>query len=474
MNTIQEDEFYSLLYDIGKIEFRIINLSEINLRGLASIEFINCVFSKQVLIIDDDAIEGENENYKKITIKTCVFNGVHISKCNFSIFEVLDIKGINDFLINDCKIDTLRFLDCSNIDFGITFRQNVFNESFTFENNYFLIKGHLSFLNTNFNKLVIIKNNTFSILRFAFVKFKDFTAIIKNKFTNSLLENSFLLCEFEQIDFSQNDFRDMKYIDCKFLGSAKFKDVPYNKLSIISFDMCNFYKHVNFNKSSFYKLIFENGSFIETASFQDTYFDIISIDRTTFESKAFFDNIQIKKIDDCSRKTIRTIKQELQKAENKIDYNKFRVYEFNAYRNDIKNKLREYDDDKDHLNHRVREPIQLKRDAFVLWISDLVSEYGTDWKRALNFTFWSGLSIYSLFYLIENHNYTIEVSNWNNWSRFISGLFRFFLVTDFYNPLETDRVYLTNPLSWLIFIFGKIVIAFGIYEMIQSFRKFKA
>jgi len=44
----------------------------------------------------------------------------------------------------------------------------------------------------------------------------------------------------------------------------------------------------------------------------------------------------------------------------------------------------------------------------------------------------------------------------------------------FFNPLVNDKVYLTNPLSWLIFIFGKIVIAFGIYEMIQSFRKFKA
>jgi hypothetical protein len=55
-----------------------------------------------------------------------------------------------------------------------------------------------------------------------------------------------------------------------------------------------------------------------------------------------------------------------------------------------------------------------------------------------------------------------------------SGFFRFLLVTDFYNPLETERIYLTNPFSWLIFILGKIFIAFGIYEMIQSFRKFKA
>ena len=137
-------------------------------------------------------------------------------------------------------------------------------------------------------------------------------------------------------------------------------------------------------------------------------------------------------------------------------------------------KLKEYEKDKNHLSHRVREPIQLKRDAFVLWISDIVSEYGTDWKRALNFTFFSGLLIYLAFFSVENFNQTIDLSNWNNWEKLISGFFRFFVVTDFYNPLESDRVYLNNPLSWILFIFGKIVIAFGIYETIQSFRKFKA
>ncbi|MGA9639334.1 hypothetical protein, partial [Flavobacterium sp.] len=53
-------------------------------------------------------------------------------------------------------------------------------------------------------------------------------------------------------------------------------------------------------------------------------------------------------------------------------------------------------------------------------------------------------------------------------------LFRFFLITDFYSPFEAGRNYLTNIGSWIPFIFGKIFIAFGIYEMIQSFRKFKA
>ena len=59
---------------------------------------------------------------------------------------------------------------------------------------------------------------------------------------------------------------------------------------------------------------------------------------------------------------------------------------------------------------------------------------------------------------------------------FLSGYFRFLIVTDFYNPLEKERIFIdnSNTWGWIIFILGKIVLAFGIYEMIQAFRKFKA
>lgn len=113
-------------------------------------------------------------------------------------------------------------------------------------------------------------------------------------------------------------------------------------------------------------------------------------------------------------------------------------------------------------------------DKSTLFLTKISTDFGNSWRRALGFTLISGFSIYLLLYIFENIDYQIDILNLDNWARLFSGFFRFLLVTDFYNPLETDRVYLINPFSWLIFIFGKIVIAFGIYEMIQSFRKFKA
>jgi hypothetical protein len=198
-------------------------------------------------------------------------------------------------------------------------------------------------------------------------------------------------------------------------------------------------------------------TFEERISFKETHFDIIKIDRTIFEKGALFDDIQIKKIDDCDRRTIRAIKQELQKAENRIDFNRFRAYELAAHYMELDWKWNSGFIDKS-----------------ILFVTKISTDFGNSWRKALRFTLVGGFSVYLILYSIENHNFQIDFLVWDNWERLFSGFFRFLLVTDFYSPLETDRIYLTNPLSWLFFIFGKILIAFGIYEMIQSFRKFKA
>jgi len=471
MEKIEKKELYDLLNSTNNVEFKIISLPEIDLKDLSNISFIDCIFISNIIF--QDTSQDETKLKKSILLNNCGFKNINFLECDFSIFEIKNILTLNALEINNCKIDFFRILDSHNLDCKITLRNNVFCDVFTFENNHF-INGSLSFLKNEFTKETIIQKNTFSTLRFVFVKFNEFLAIVKNEFINNQGESSFFDCVFEQFNFSGNDVRLIHFIDCKFFGITLFRDTPYNIFGIVKFNDCFIHKNIQFNKSSFHNLSIDNVIFEQTASFQDVFCDTINIDQTVFEKIALFDDIQIKKIYECDRRTIRTIKLQLQKAENKIDYNKFRVYEFNAYREDIKNKLKKIGADENRFFHRHREPFQLKRDSFVLWISDVVSEYGTDWKRALKFTLFWGFIIYFLFYIIENYNHTVDITNWDNWKRFVSGLFRFFLVTDFYNPLETDRVYLTNPLSWLIFIFGKIVIAFGIYEMIQSFRKFKA
>ena len=335
--------------------------------------------------------------------------------------------------------------------------------------------GSLGLSNLNQTESCSIIRSTLNNVVISHCEFNNYFNYIENKISSKPNQLFFNHCSFSISTFFETKFNNTtRFTNCNFNKAVSFQFVDNEISGDFKFIACDFHKFTDFDKSKIHKLRLEKIKFHDFVSFQETYFDIIEIDKTNFEKGAFFDDIQIKKISHCDRRTIRTIKQQLQKTENRIDYNRFRVYEFNAYREDIKKKLKEFEKDKDHLNHRVREPIQLKRDAFILWISDIVSEYGTDWKRALKFTLYSGLILYSLFFICENYEYKINLFNWDNFTRFISGLFRFFLVTDFFNPLDTDRTYLTNPLSWLILILGKIFIAFGIYEMIQSFRKFKA
>jgi len=478
MKIITELEFENILYSKEysisncKIEFDNItnfDLGKINSKFL----FENIVFTGKRFSF----YKHIEKHLNYITFKNCTFLAdLYIGNCDFqNLHFVSNIFKCEYIIIRGCKILEVKFTDTNIFEHG-SLKINLSEiENLEFENITFHQYSKLELIESNFNETVSIIRCNINQIIFSRCVFKNHFDYFGNKF--NFINNSALFskCEFNYSSFFESKFNnDTLFTDCKFLNVAKFESTGDEIKTTLKFDDCEFLKQVSFNKSRIHKISFNNLKFFDIISLQETYFDIVDIDRTIFEKQVYFDEIQIKQIYKCNTRTIRTIKLQLQKAENKIDYNRFRVYEFNAYRDDIKKKLKEFKKDKDHLNHRVRESIQLRRDGFILWLSDIVSEYGTDWKRALKFTLYSGIFLYALFFICENFEYKIDLFNWDNITRFTSGLFRFFLVTDFFNPLDNERTYLTNPLSWLIFILGKIVIAFGIYEMIQSFRKFKA
>lgn len=462
MQTISGEEFQKRIYsenatEISNLVVEIntplnIDLQNVNL----FITFSNVKFLGKKIYF----YKYKKEYLHRLRFEKCIF------ECNI-LFES-DFEDLT-FISNTFNCDRFHI---GNSTIGVVDFSN--DESNTHNNTPNIFKkGSFKIYDCNFSSIFWLKN-------VQFMKGTSFDISSVN-FNNGFYFDSISLdrimfynCTFSN-EFRYNSLYNIsEFTECSFLGLAKFSAFSYLNTSFLRFENCHFFKLADFNNYWLHKLRIEETTFSDNVSFQQTYFDIVCFVRTIFEKKVWFDDIRIKKIDDCDRITIRTIKQELQKAENKIDYNRFRVYEFNAYRKDIKKKLIEFKEDKNHFYHRKRDPIQLRRDLFILNISDIVSEYGTDWKRAIKFTLLSGFILYFLFFICENYDHKIDFLNWDNFTQFTSGLFRFFLVTDFFNPLENDRIYLTNPLSWIVFIFGKIIIAFGIYEMIQSFRKFKA
>jgi hypothetical protein len=472
---------YNDLKEKSEIKFSgdIIVFDNLDLFG-QSVIFENKTFNCEKLIFENITNEDLYVHFYD-----CTFNcQLEFDTCEFEdlTFISCDIKSSNLVILN-ANINYLSFRE--NIEDIHNVRTNIIKngiieinggiinsiniENICFEN------GKLKIINFNSIENCSINNSTLNHIIISHCEFTSHFEYFGNKTTSRLDSAFFNHCTFNYSSFFETTFNsDTKFSNCQFLNETKFENLDCEIFSKLKFTYCKFFKSTTFNRALIHQLTFEKNEFVNEISVQETYFDIIKIDRTIFEKGALFDDIQIKKIDNCDRRTIRTIKQELQKKENRIDYNRFRVYEFNAYRKDIKKQLIEFKNDKNGFRHRKRQPQQLKRDLFILNISDIVSEYGTDWKRALKFTLITGLISFTLFFILENIKFRPDL---NNWKDFLYGYFRFFLITDFKNEYYKagESVLKFNCfLSLVPFIIGKIAVAFGIYEMIQSFRKFKA
>lgn len=442
----------------GKCEFDSLSISENlelfhqDIERFDNLIFKNCCF-KEV------AIYEINHPFLTIKFHNCTFDGdTQIIRCSIHDLQFSSLEKIKKISINYGKFDTIRINSSTAIDGDIDINQVIINNNLDCSN-LFLKKGQFTLnlrdkikeatFNTSFNNSII------NILNFSSCKFGE-----KVNFKNLklILTTVFDSCEFENINFQEADFgQDCLFNNCLFEKNTSFQ----NSKNIINTHLiiknCLFLSSPHFNESEINQLEISNTVFEKKASFDSVKVNTINFNQVTFTQGAYFDDIQIIKINNCNRKTIRLIKQELQKAENRIDFNRFRAYELAAHYKELDWKWNSGFIDKS-----------------ILFLNKISTDFGNSWRRAFMFTIITGFVIYLILYTIENRGFQINVTNCDNWARLFSGFFRFLLVTDFFNPLDNDRTYLTNPFSWLIFIFGKIVIAFGIYEMIQSFRKFKA
>lgn len=434
------------------------------------LEFNNCTFNCNVIF--------SHSTFNRLTFKnTKILKSLNLgsgeSKFALNIFEFSnDLENqkpelSTDFCIRNTNFEIFVFEKVKHIKGMFRFLGNTIRKQ---DGN-----GNISSFGNSTITNILFYNNTFC-------KYANFKRVIFNsapeylKPPGSAFEfPGFYTNTFEKVSFSESNFiGTFQFDNCDFLSTTWFENCRNLNNSELKFVACKFEKYSLFDNSKFNKIEISHSKFLEKASFENFETNYFKINQVTFAEAAYFDDIQIQKIDNCDRRTIRTIKQELQKRENKIDYNRFRVYEFNAYRKDIRKKLIEFKKDKNQFSHRKRDPIQLKRDLFVLNISEIVSDYGTDWKRALKFTLLSGCAAFTLFFILENFDKSFNLSNWKD---FVYGYFRFFLITDFKNEYYEagESILKFNCfISLAPFIIGKIAVAFGIYEMIQSFRKFKA
>jgi hypothetical protein len=465
-------------------------------------EFINRLASTEISEHNDLLINFQNVtnvNLNEITLsnkfKNCKFIGKRVDFMNLSFGEATELTHTfrfddcefeNDIFFKDCAIQEIRFINISKPVKNLHLAPNKLGY-FTFECSENLEQEILNEINITIHKCKIVNYLDFLHLKSSGnlmisgceikrVKIHDCTFkrvdIDKSKFstdfqfTLNVINNSYIKYnEFEKSNFSMTDFglgASFKFNDFK--STALFEKLKNENRTGVKFQSCNFFKYAHFNKSKLYELHIDTSKFQEFASFQDIELHYIFLDRTIFEKSAFFDDIEIHRFRKCNKRTLRNIKQQLLRADNKIDYDIFRSHELNSYKEELKTKIKL----KPNANRK-----KLRRDLTILRVNSFFSNNGTDWVKAIKRTLFVAILFYSIFYGIHNNEREIDLLNESGYSEYFIGLFRYFLLTDFHNPLVNSREYLVSVWEWIPFILGKIFIGVGIYEILVSFRKFR-
>lgn len=431
-----------------------------------TLTFINCKFiGKRIDFLDSqpETIRIKKHNFK---FENCEFlNEIYFKDCSVQSIEIRKIsKQMKSIFFASITADTIilesnksipdDYVKTSKVHFHlckIDFWLHLFHLQTI---DYLLISGNekinsVKIHDCNFNHVAIDNNEIERYFQFT-------SNLVK---TLDVSKNSF-----ENINFQKtNVWGDALFRNNAFSGTANFSHLYCDEHSLVSFRECEFHKYTYFNFSNFYNLEVDTSKFHDFASLQEITTHTLLLDRSVFEKPAFFDDLVIEDYSSCSKRTIRNIKQQLLRTDNKIDYDYFRSYELTSHKNELKQQLK----DNDTIDRK-----KLRRDLSILRISHFYSNNGTDWFKSLKRTFIIGLIFYSLVFISLNYKNTFTPYNYENINNYFIGFFKFLLLTDFHNPLK-EKEYLSHALEWIPLILGKVLIGIGLYETIISFRKFR-
>nr|WP_321236183.1 hypothetical protein [uncultured Psychroserpens sp.] len=472
MEEINEKEFIELLTSEQHSEHLnlIINFENATTVDLFKItlsnRFINCKFIGKRLDFLNMSLSADSDPMHYFHFEACEFqNEIYFKECFLRELRFSKIsREVNMLHIAPIKLGFLTFECAESIEAEALNNINIVIHDCEIE--HYLDFLHLKssgslFINDCNIKQVKIHDCTFKRIDITHNQFSNEFQFTLNEISDSFIEQN----NFEKSNFSLTDFGfKAKFESNEFKDTALFQKLKNEYRTDLEIKDCNFYKYTDFNNSKLYELRIDKSKFQEFVSFQELELNSIFLDRTIFEKPAFFDDIEILRFNNCNKRTLRNIKQQLLRSDNKIDYDSFRSHELNSYKEELKKKIKL----KPNVNKR-----KLRRDLSILRVNTFFSNNGTDWVKALKRTVIVALVFYSVFFILHNSHRELDLFNISNYNEYFIGLFRYFLITDFHNPLTNKSEYLSSVLEWIPFILGKILIAIGIYEILVSFRKFK-
>lgn len=421
-----------------------------------------------------------NSDSKNALIEDYIVKGdVIISHISIVEVSLVNIRFEDVVKINKCSFTTLTFeqcVTCKSISFeGLKVEKSIFLHDNIFDSFFIsssVIKDRLEIVKSevamplNFDKTNIIGRLQLTESRFQSDLIVRSQNIDLNFHASYFASSVYLLSsDVAGVNISNSYFQsnlnfkrgvslpnlffehctilgNLKLISVTFDSSVSFFDSDFNGL--ISFYECTFIKGVNFtgvnstggfgiNNSVFYESVFFRKAQIENL-------DLIGT--TTTKEFHFFDSHII----DASRETYRQIKHSFLGQNNRLEALMYYKREMLAFLTEQKRSKGRF------YNYPLGDLIILK-------LNQISNNFGTSWTRGLLFILVSTTITYSLYFFSLN----LKCSDYFvYYFEFINPVHRF-------QYIETENY---NGISNLIDFLGRIVNGYGVYQLIQAFRKY--
>lgn len=281
--------------------------------------YSNCTFDKEVCVIPSnenkeilcnlfDGCNFLNEiTVRDLLFKKSLFNFPELliilesqivtnKKNNIDIEKIRERYNIDSLIIKNCIFEN----DVKLNGFSEDCLQKIRDLGYESQQEYLTIEN-LEVIDTKFKAKLEIKNTSV----------KDF------KFTNSNVEKIF--------DVFQSRFIKATFRKSIFSDFAGFEEVEFGKKDNFSQEYQTKFIYTTFMSfSNFRKAVFHSG---------------LDFERANLKEQPNFLHVKIEGDENTNRETYRIIKNSFDKVNNKIEYNKFFVYEIRSHKRDIKGSI---------------------------------------------------------------------------------------------------------------------------------------
>ena len=341
------------------------------------------------------------------------------------LFPINISETLNSVSFNNCIFtEDVQFSSTFNLD--ATFRQTIFEKIADFSNCHF--KGKTRFHTIEFKETANFHNT----------KFDDLSDFWGSKF-------------FQPIIFYKTDF----------LGITVFSRTEFKENVLFTYSLINkiiIFRGTIFNKGLDLSLTILNGNF----NVFDIRLDNFNSEDQNYNEDDYDDFVPESAVipEKNKRETFRLIKKQLQNQGNQIDSLIYSNLEIKTYYKQLKRQV--------FKEFKIKNRIQ---NYIILELNYLSNKNGKSWFRAIVFTFTIGFLFFYLS-IISTNNYSIGWDNisWDNFNECIKLYFTFMTPTHKVEYLD----YLgSTSLTYVSDFIGRTFIAYGIYQTIQAFRKFK-